>query len=65
MVKTKNEFEGFQPITCACCTECYLDPRTQRCITGGPYEGYRRPDGAIIDREDNVLIPAPSRVKKI
>lgn len=31
------------PITCSCCTKCWLfieGPRANSCVHGGPYKGY-------------------------
>ena len=29
--------------SCACCETCWLDKRTNMCISGGPFSGYSDP----------------------
>jgi hypothetical protein len=29
-----------EPAKCPCCEKCWRDPRTGRCMCGGPFAGY-------------------------
>lgn len=42
-----DEPRRYKPFKCAVCRKCYFDLVTNRCVYGGPYEGYLMPDGSL------------------
>ena len=48
----KDEPDRYKPTKCKCCRKCWFDILTQRCVYGGPYDGYIYEDGHVEVLED-------------
>ncbi len=59
--KDKQSEPGGREVSCAACTTCWIPDGWPQCAFGGPFKGYRAPDGSIVDREGRIVTPAPSR----